>query len=94
MNRSKIKDSALSQLGLRKRVIDFKNKFYYQAWANYNEILSGQLKLIPSDKHQHDLKNNYKAMVDMFFGDYPSFDEMMASLQNLENKINSITERK
>lgn len=35
------------QLGLLKKVVDFKMKFYPRVWAKYEEAVPGTLKLIP-----------------------------------------------
>lgn len=36
-----------------------------------------------------DLKRDYQAMAEMFFGEPPSFDEILQATNELEDRINS-----
>jgi len=84
---SPIKESALEDRELLKTVIDFKNKFYPVHRAKYNSILSGEVKLIPSDIHLKSLKNDFEKMRVMIFGDTGSFYDIIDKLKQLEAEI-------
>lgn len=90
MASSPIKESAFSKLDLLKTVVEFKNIFYHCKWAKYEFATHGNLKLIPSDTNLALLKNDYKAMRSMIYGDYPSWENIISSLSKLETEINNL----
>jgi len=90
MAQTSVKDSALEQVELLKRVVDFKMKFYPRAWARYHEAIPGTLKLIPPEYRFGALSADYAEMRDMLYGDVPDFDTVMESVRRLEIEINSL----
>jgi hypothetical protein len=93
ISKSKYKLSALKQIQLLEKVVDFKIKFYSSNWAKYEEAKAGQLKIIPPEYRMNDLENDYKLMSEMFFDVPISFDIIIKELENLENEINSLFKR-
>lgn len=87
---SPIKDSALRDTDLLQTVVDFKMKFYRCPWAKYEEARRGTLKLMPNAQRIDALKDDYRRMESMLFGDVPKFDEMIEGLARLEEEINAI----
>ncbi len=90
MANSKVKKVALNNLEILKDVADFKKRFYPRAWANYDLAKPGTFKLIPEKHILGNLKADYKAMENMIFGIYPSFDEIISVISDLENEINDL----
>lgn len=90
MSTSWVKDKALSDLDLLSQVVSFKEKFYRSPWAEYEYAKPGTMKLLPPEHCVTDLRNDYKRMQSMIFGEAPIFDDMMVSLINLENEINAL----
>ena len=90
MAKSDIKTKALSDIGLLKSVVAFKQKFYTCNWAKYEEAVPGTMKLVPPEYRYEELKDDYKAMQNMIFGTIISFDEILAVLKELETEINSL----
>lgn len=88
MAKSSIKKEALNDLQLLAEVVEFKNKFYPASWAKFDEAKSGTLKLLPPDFRMQELKKDYKAMENMIFDKFLSFEEILQTLQDLENEIN------
>ncbi len=86
---AEVKDVALADMSLLESVADFKQKFYPRAWAKYELAKPGTLKLVPSDHILKLLKDDYRAMRDMIFGEYPDFDNILSDLQKLEDEINN-----
>lgn len=80
MLRSEVKDEALADIELLRDVINFKAKFYPQAWANYKGAAEGDFKLFPQPHTLKILRNDYVEMEEMIFGDYPEFDEIMSEI--------------
>lgn len=85
-----VKVKALSQLDLLEKVITFKSKFYPAKWAHFETAVPGSIKLIPSQPRFAELISDYKAMRDMFYGDVPTFEEVIATLRILEEEINTL----
>lgn len=78
-------DDALSNIGLLKDVVEFKMKFYRSPRSKYEEILEGDLKLVPSENVINAFKKDYEAMKQMFYGDIPKFNEIIDYLKDIEN---------
>lgn len=87
---SAYKAAALRQLNLLQKVVVFKMKFYPRAWAKYEEAVPGSIKLVPPNFRFEALRNDYESMIEMLFGKYPAFDELMQSISRLETEINQI----
>ena len=85
-----IKISSLEKPDLLANVVEFKKKFYPRGWANYDAAISGSFKLMPPDHTLTAMQNDYEAMQEMIFGERPTFDEIMTSLEKLEIEINSL----
>lgn len=85
-----VKQQALEDIKLLHDVIKYKEKFFRQAWAKYSEAIPGTLKLIPSENNMKVLKQDYARMRNMIYGDYPTFEEIIETLQKLESEINRL----
>lgn len=90
MAKSSVKDEALLDIDLLKQVVDFKLKFYPATWAKFEDAKPGSIKLTPSDIHIKDLEKDYKAMENMIFDKKLTFEEILETLKNLEDEINSL----
>ena len=90
MAQSKVKNEALADLDLLQNVVEFKQKFYPRTWAKYEEAIPGTLKLLPPEFRLDSLEKDYKAMQNMIFDKYISFEEIINILENLEKEINEI----
>jgi hypothetical protein len=80
---------AMEDLTVLSDVVNFKNKFYSCAWANYDLAKPGTLKLVPPEHLLKGLKSDYVVMKTMIFGEYPDFERIMNSLLEFENTFNS-----
>ncbi len=85
---SDFKDKALSDKDLLRKVTEFKMKFYPRKWARYEDVLNGKLRLVPDEYRFKEIEEDYKSMVEMIYGDYPSFDVLITRLRKLEKEIN------
>ncbi len=89
--KSQYKESSLREVKNLEKVAVFKEKFYPRAWARYDLAAHPEtLKLIPQKHVQIELRRDYEAMKDMLYGKYPTFDEILAELQSLENEIHAL----
>jgi hypothetical protein len=87
---NEVKEEALSDLDLLQNVVEFKQKFYPRTWAKYEEAVPGTLKLLPPEFRLDSLEKDYKAMQNMIFDKYISFEEIIGILGNLEKEINKV----
>lgn len=84
-----LKQRVLHDLDLLKSVVAFKMKFYPRGWARYDLAKPGTLKLVPPESRWAELRSDYGAMQEMFFGKICDFDEIIDGLRSFEFEINS-----
>lgn len=90
MANSKYKDKAFQNLELLGKVVQFKQRFYPRKWAKYEEATSRTIRLVPDEYRFREIEEDYKNMSEMFFGKYPSFDEIMSKMLEVEKEIHKI----
>lgn len=83
-----VKDAALADLDLLADVVAFKQRFYPRGWAQYDKAVPGTLRLVPQGAVLAAVAADYRAMETMIFGAIPPLDDIMATLQQLEDEIN------
>ncbi|HVC97027.1 MAG TPA: nucleotidyl transferase AbiEii/AbiGii toxin family protein [Pirellulales bacterium] len=79
---------ALDQHELRDRVVRWKSQFFGSSWANYDQAKSGTFRLVPPPARLPGLERDYLAMRDMYLIEPASFDDIVATLADLEDRIN------
>ena len=85
---SDYKKEILKNYKLLNKVVKFKNKFYRDNFAHYDDVLNQNLRLVPDNYRIKELEIDYKNMQEMIFGKVPSFKKILLYLKNLENEIN------
>ena len=74
---------------LEKDVI-FKQKFYYAKSAHYETATLKEISLIPADHIMDAVKQDYAAMKNMIYGDYPGFETIIEQLKELEMEVHNL----
>lgn len=87
---TEVKTSALSDLALLKRVVDFKIRFYPRKWAMYEEAMPGTFKITIPEYNSSALRHDYEQMSEMIYGQRPSFETLMQGISQLENELNQL----
>lgn len=87
--RSPVCQEALADMPLLDEVVAFKQRFYPAAWARYELAKPGSMKLVLPPGRMRELEQDFTAMQNMIFDKHLTLDEIMASLGELENTINS-----
>lgn len=82
---------AVAQPGLLEQVVRFKEKFYRTPWAKLADARPGTLRLAPPKGRLDELAADYASMGPMLFGSYPSIDEIVAYMLELEETINGLS---
>lgn len=89
MSQAAVVDEALADFDLLTSVVVHKDRFYHCGWAKYLEARPGSFHLLPRERRLPDLRRDHEAMGVMFFGEPPTFDDVMSNLADLEHKINA-----
>lgn len=80
---------AATDFGLLAQVVTHKATFFRSSWARYDLARPGTLQLIPNATRIKDLRIDYWAMAPMMFDkNPPSFEDILARVENLERTIN------
>lgn len=87
--RSAVRDSAVRDVELLRKVVEHKTKFYYSAWARYDLAIPSTLALVPPEARRRDLQRDYDAMSVMIFGEPPSLNDVLDELAQLEAGIHA-----
>lgn len=82
--------SAIDQHDLRDRVVAWKSRFFGSSWANYDQAKPGAFRLAPPAARLPALRRDYQAMRDMYLSEPTPFDDILATLADLENRINHV----
>lgn len=81
--------AAATDFDLLAQVAAHKTIFFRSGWASYDTTQPGTLRLMPDEARLRDLRADYRAMAPMMFDEKPpSFDEILAKIAALEEKIN------
>lgn len=84
-------DKAIPQIDILKNVIQHKKAFYHASYTNYDDCLKQKFRLIPDGEELIKLEKDFNKMQDaqMFDVAPPPFEEIIQTLHELENNINS-----
>jgi len=80
---------AIRRDDLRARVVSWKSHFFGSGWASYETAKPNTFKLVPPESRIPDLRRDYQSMRAMYLEEPASFDEIISTLRDLEQKINS-----
>jgi nucleotidyltransferase AbiEii toxin of type IV toxin-antitoxin system len=79
---------SIDQHALRGRVVAWKGQFFGSSWARYDLARPGTFRLVPPAGRLPALRRDYQAMRDMYLSAPADFDEVLAVLAGLEQRIN------
>jgi hypothetical protein len=88
LGNSFVKWIALDNMPLLSKVVAFKEKFYRVPWSNLLEATPGSFRLVPPAYRMKELMSDYLSMEQMLIGNFPSLDEVIHYLNELEAEIN------
>lgn len=91
LNNSWVGEQAVQNNDLLKSVLEYKKAFFNASYAHYDDCWNGKLRLIPSSESLNTLAIDFRQMIDavMFYENPSPFKEIIASLKELETRINS-----
>ncbi len=85
---------SVDQHDLRMRVVQWKKLFFGSSWANYDLANPGSFRCVPRCERLPELRRDYQLMRDMYLTTPVSFDDILSTLSDLENRINFIASEK
>ena len=84
-----VADRALQNLELFEGVAEHRAVFFNQNWVDYNKMRPGSFCLLPRKDQIASWRQDYNAMRgEMFFGDVPTFDEILEVVGSFERELN------
>ena len=90
MTNSPVKEQAFARKELLEKDVIFKQKFYYAKNAHYETATLTEISLIPADHIMDAVKQDYAAMKNMIYGDYPGFETIIEQLKELEMEVHNL----
>lgn len=85
-----VKKEAFEDLSLLAAVVRHKQIFYPSAWAQYPLASAGTFRLLPPEARVKALRQDYRDMGVMIFGEAPRFEGVLETLGKLESELNSL----
>ncbi len=85
-----VKQEAFGDLDLLAAVVKHKQTFYSSAWAQYPLAVPGTFKLAPPESRIQALRQDYRDMIVMIFGEPPPFQQIIEELAALERELNAL----
>jgi hypothetical protein len=86
-----IANKAAKDLDLFQRIVAHRKIYFKYTWMDYSALAPGQLRLIPEENQIADWRSDYAGMQrEMFFGEVPDFDEVLATVKVFENAFNEM----
>jgi hypothetical protein len=86
--RKGVATTATAKPELLARVAQHKSLFFKSSWARHGEAVKGSLRIAPPEHRLKALRDDYAKMQQMFFGEPPEFDNIIARLQQWEREFN------
>ena len=85
-----IADDAAVNRELFKRIAAHRKVYFKYTWMDYETLAPGKLRLIPREDQMADWRNDYTGMQrEMFYGDVPTFDEVLKVVENFQKQFNA-----
>ncbi len=92
--RAGIDDKALADPTLFSRIVAHRVVYFRKSKAVTDSLKPGTLRLLPADNQRAAWAQDYQAMRDtMFFGDAPTFDEILHTVGDFERRFNQAAEK-
>jgi hypothetical protein len=84
-----VAEQAVADPGLFDRVAAHRQEFFDYRWMNYDTLRPGSLRLLPLPDQLVSWRGDYGEMKkEMFFGEVPTFDEILRAVGEFEKQFN------
>jgi hypothetical protein len=83
-------ERALADQALFARVAEHRELFFRYTWVDYSTHKPGTFRLTPREEQLAGWRSDYEQMQGpMFFGEIPTFDDLMEAVREFEQKFNA-----
>ncbi len=90
LDKNKITETAINKKDILQEVIRNNMVFFKDSNSSYSTATFGNLKLLPSQEMTAELRKDYRAMEAMITGEFPLFDQILSSIEQLEIQLNRL----
>lgn len=89
MMKNEIGQNAINNIAVLAEVIEVKKIFFNSSYANYDDCLIGNIRLIPDTNQLKQLESDFQKMLDekMFYREAPTFETIIEQLTELERDL-------
>jgi hypothetical protein len=88
--RAGVGDISFANKTLFRRVAEHREIFFRYSWVDYSTHKAGTFRLSPPADHLANWRADYREMLGpMFFGETPTFEQMMAAAAEFEETFNA-----
>lgn len=96
ISQDEIGSNAIKNLTLLNEFVNLKKIFFNSGYANYDNCINGDIRLLPNNNLLSHLHADFNKMLDanMFYGEKPIFDDIMRKIKQLEETINLSTKKR
>ena len=82
---------AVDDIELFNRIAAHRQVYFSYSWVDYDTLRPGSLKLVPTDEQLQEWRIDYNSMrSEMFFGEVPSFEDIMRSIAEFQDGFNRL----
>lgn len=90
MGNSWVKERAFKRKEVLEKDVAFKQKFYYAKGAHYETATLENIMLVPGERIDKELEDDYQAMRNMIYGNIPEFKDILVFLEKLQEEIHGL----
>ena len=85
-----IGDQSAQDIELFRQIVNHRRVFFRYSWFDYSTLDIGRLRLVPAAGDRPTWQADYENMQgEMFYGDVPTFEEIMAVVGDFQTKLNA-----
>lgn len=85
-----IGDRAVERQDIFERAAVHRQIYFRWSWMDYNTLKKGKLRIVPGADQEAEWRRDYDSMQnEMFYGDVPSFDEVLQVVGDFQQSFNS-----
>jgi hypothetical protein len=82
-------DKAITDADLLRQIVLDRRVSYPVPWADYDSLTYGKFRILPNDADLVFWRADYEKMrSEMFFGESPTFDQLMTDIGKLQDRLN------
>jgi hypothetical protein len=86
---SGIAEQAMQDRKLFQRIAEHRRVYFRYTWMDYATLAPGTLRIVPRDDQRAHWQSDYAGMqAEMFYGEVPEFDAVLASVRKFQDAFN------